>query len=276
MNRTKQSGKRKPSSEMSCRFDTSRSDLTGRLEVSTSRSLNSGAVGLLDLGDVSADLAELAELDTEELDAVCGDLGLIDGGTESAPECDYDSVSSPGGSTCSGPTYIRHMGFGPDQPGSTAPGRPLSQLSSDSLPSPTQRSSGGSSSNGPPSPLTHSLSQPSIRPKGMLSTRHSRLPVPNGGTHSVAAIRIDEEREDLLLCGGGTKKKKKKIVLRPNLSDNVQDIRGVKVGGCQRQTSVGAGQQHSDQLNTKPAVKQLGTLTSSKSKSKKGMYIMCL
>lgn len=250
MNRTKPSGKRKPEA-----------DLGNRLTGSSRETVSS--LGLLDLGDVSADLAELTDLDS-----VCSDLGLIetiDGGAESAPECDYDSVSSPGGSTCSGPTYIRHMGFGPDQSAgclAASPGRPLSQLSSDSLSSPTQRSIGA----GPPSPLMHSLSQPTMRSKGVMS-RHTRLPATAGassnGSHNISG-RIEEEREDILTCGGGAaKKKKKKALLRPNLSDNTLDIRGVKVVN-----GSGSKQANSFQSDLKPT-KQLGTLTS-RNKTKKG------
>lgn len=58
---------------------------------------------LLDLGDVSQDLEALSP-------ALLGDFS-----EDSAAECDYDNISSPGGSsTCSGPTYKRHLGFGPE------------------------------------------------------------------------------------------------------------------------------------------------------------------
>ena len=256
MIRTKPSGKRKPDGETM--------ESGGRYLDAGSRYLERcdiSSPGLFDLGDVSADLAELAELDSDDLDGVCSDLGIIDGGAESAQECDYDSVSSPGGSTCSGPTYIRHMGFGPDHsPAGVGgnPGRPLSQLSTDSLPSPSQRSG----STGPPSPLTHSLSQPTMRTKGVMS-RHTRLPAPgtsytsNGG-HPING-RIEEERDDGA-GASGAKKKKKKILLRPNLSENTLDIRGVKVANGNKQLI--------SPMDSK-TVKQLGTLTS-KNKSKKG------
>ena len=59
---------------------------------------------LLDLGDVSQDLEALSPA-----------LLLGDFSEDSAAECDYDNISSPGGSsTCSGPTYKRHLGFGPE------------------------------------------------------------------------------------------------------------------------------------------------------------------
>ena len=174
--------------------------------------------GLLDLGDVSTDLEELgAKLDQEER----SDLNLdVDG--ESAPEYDYDSVSSPGGSTCSGPIYIRHSGFGPDV------SRPLSQLSAGSPPS----------CPGPPSPLTHSLSQPLILTKG-LASRHK---IPNQPYFENRAANQD------------SKKKKKKGLLRPEFSEFGQDIRGLQVSG------------------SKLAVGKLGTLTSTRNKSRKGEF----
>ena len=61
-----------------------------------------GSPDLLDLGDVSHDLDALSPL---------GDRLVSE---DSAAEHDYDNISSPGGSsTCSGPTYKRHLGFGP-------------------------------------------------------------------------------------------------------------------------------------------------------------------
>lgn len=61
-----------------------------------------GSPDLLDLGDVSQDLDALSPL---------GDRLVSE---DSAAEHDYDNISSPGGSsTCSGPTYKRHLGFGP-------------------------------------------------------------------------------------------------------------------------------------------------------------------
>ena len=67
--------------------------------------------GLLDLGDVSQDLEALSPLNTERDRAVRTELS-----EDSAAEHDYDNISSPGGSsTCSGPTYKRHLGFGPTE-----------------------------------------------------------------------------------------------------------------------------------------------------------------
>ena len=171
--------------------------------------------GLLDLGDVSTDLEALGAKELEER----GELNLdVEG--ESAPEYDYDSVSSPGGSTCSGPTYIRHSGFGPDV------GRPLSQLSAGSPPTYP----------GPPSPLTHSLSQPIILTKG-LASRH-KLP--------------NQPYLDNYSNNQDSRKKKKKGLLRPEFSEFGQDIRGQQISGS-KLTGV-----------------KLGTLTSTRNKSRKG------
>lgn len=171
--------------------------------------------GLLDLGDVSTDLEALGAKDLEER----GELNLdVEG--ESAPEYDYDSVSSPGGSTCSGPTYIRHSGFGPDV------NRPLSQLSAGSPPTYP----------GPPSPLTHSLSQPIILTKG-LASRH-KLP--------------NQPYLDNYSNNQDSRKKKKKGLLRPEFSEFGQDIRGQQISGS-KVTGV-----------------KLGTLTSTRNKSRKG------
>ena len=152
--------------------------------------------GLLDLGDVSNDLAALAQAlspgagsgHSENSD--CGD---------SNTDCDYDNLSSPGGSsTCSGPTYRRHAGFGPDL-GNT----------------PTPRSGGGS---WPPSPLNKSLSQPQIgstvtapRPRlSRLSAQHTlpdnvRYLVVNGDDDDIdvlcpAARRKSERRRRRIYC----------------------------------------------------------------------------
>ena len=67
--------------------------------------------GLLDLGDVSQDLETLSPLNTDRDRAIRTELS-----EDSAAEHDYDNISSPGGSsTCSGPTYKRHLGFGPTE-----------------------------------------------------------------------------------------------------------------------------------------------------------------
>ena len=72
--------------------------------------------GLLDLGDVSQDLEALSPLNTDRDRAIRTELS-----EDSAAEHDYDNISSPGGSsTCSGPTYKRHMGFGPTEPRSVS------------------------------------------------------------------------------------------------------------------------------------------------------------
>ena len=63
---------------------------------------------LLDLGDVSEDLELLVRAGPG-----CGAAA----GSESEECGEYDSISSPGGSsTCSGPTYPRCSGFGPPSP----------------------------------------------------------------------------------------------------------------------------------------------------------------
>ena len=117
--------------------------------------------GLLDLGDVSNDLATLGS----GLD-LCQEL-VLEGEGESGAECDYDSVSSPGGSTCSGPTYVRHVGFGPD--------RPASQLSSEGSP--------------PPPSLSQSYSQL----KGLAS--RNRLPL-----HQIPSLDSGKKKKKGLLC----------------------------------------------------------------------------
>ena len=158
--------------------------------------------GLLELGDVSGDLAVLGSVLDE-----CSELGLdVDG--ESAPECDYDSVSSPGGSTCSGPTYIRHTGFGPE--GS----RPLSQLSADGVVSPVLQ--------GPPSPLLNSSS--SLLSKPILS-RH----------------RLSSDRSLEHAGGNQDGNKKKKGLLRPEFSEFSPDIRGVQVPASKHSSGMKLG-----------------------------------
>ena len=148
--------------------------------------------GLLDLGDVSQDLAVL-----EASEAL-----LVDVDPGSATDYDYDSVSSPGGSTCSGPTYIRHTGFGPD----AGAGRPLSQLSEDGIVSPGQQ-------RGPPSPTA----QPDlllVKP-GVQLSRHQLGP----GSPLLPQQQASK-----------SKTKKKKGLLRPDLQSELsQEIRGVKV-----------------------------------------------
>ena len=73
----------------------------------------SNCVDLLDLGDVSQDLEALSPASCAA--AEVGDKILrTEFSEDSAAEHDYDNISSPGGSsTCSGPTYKRHIGFGP-------------------------------------------------------------------------------------------------------------------------------------------------------------------
>ena len=76
--------------------------------------IDSGADDLLDLGDVSQDLEALSP---NNLASSTDTFNINDISEDSAAEIDcYDNISSPGGSsTCSGPTYQRHLGFGPDQ-----------------------------------------------------------------------------------------------------------------------------------------------------------------
>lgn len=177
-------------------------------------------IGLFDLGDVSADLAVLGRSPDR--------LADLDGGAESATDYEYDSVSSPGGSTCSGPTYKRHAGFGPESGGGSNGGRPLSQLSEDGAPSPVGR---GAGSPCPLAPSSSSPCQPTLLGKGLLS-RH-RVPGP-----------LDK------LVSLDNKTKKKKGLLRPELSEIGQDIRGVKI-------------------QAKPP-SSLGTPTSTKNRHRKG------
>ena len=167
--------------------------------------------GLLDLGDVSNDLAALAQAlspgagsgHSENSD--CGD---------SNTDCDYDNLSSPGGSsTCSGPTYRRHAGFGPDL-GST----------------PTPRSSGGS---WPPSPLNKSLSQPQIgstvtAPRPRLSRLSAQHTLPDNVRYLF--FNGDDDATDVFFssCTKEERKKKKKNLLFADLPES-PDVRGLQV-----------------------------------------------
>ena len=112
-----------------------------------------GAAGspLLDLGDVSQDL--------EALSPAPAQLWSED----SAAEHDYENLSSPGGSsTCSGPTYRRHLGFGPDLARSQPPASHCGKVE-DVL------------SISPPSPLKQAASLPS---RHRLSSQTSLEPTP--------------------------------------------------------------------------------------------------
>jgi len=174
-----------------------------------------GDGGLLDLGDVSHDLEALTRVprNKDRLGALA-DLSEGDSAYDnlSSPGGDYDNLSSPGGSsTCSGPTYTRHLGFGPE------PARPHSQVSAPGL-APLSRAPSS-----PPSPLTHSASQPQFGSQSLIS-RH-RLPA----QHSLENHFKQE-----------SKKRKKKSLLCPAFEENGGDIRGVQVGGtgdggCQKQ-----------------------------------------
>jgi len=165
-----------------------------------------GDGGLLDLGDVSHDLEALTRVPRNK-DRLGGLADLSEGDSAydnlSSPGGDYDNLSSPGGSsTCSGPTYTRHLGFGPE------PARPHSQVSAPGL-APLSRTPSS-----PPSPLTHSASQPQFGSQSFIS-RH-RLPT----QHSLENHLKQE-----------SKKKKKKSLLCPAFEENGGDIRGVQVGG---------------------------------------------
>jgi len=150
--------------------------------------------GLLDLGDVSNDLAALAQAlspggsgHSENSD--CGD---------SNTDCDYDNLSSPGGSsTCSGPTYRRHAGFGPDL-GSSAQ---------------TPRSGGS----WPPSPLNKSLSTSHIG-----STAAAPRP-------RLSRLSAQHTLPDNVSCTKEERKKKKKNLLFADLPESA-DVRGLQVG----------------------------------------------
>ena len=195
-----------------------------------------GDGGLLDLGDVSHDLEALTRVprNKDRLGALA-DLSEGDSAYDnlSSPGGDYDNLSSPGGSsTCSGPTYTRHLGFGPE------PARPHSQVSAPGL-APLSRAPSS-----PPSPLTHSASQPQFGSQSLIS-RH-RLPA----QHSLENHFKQE-----------SKKKKKKSLLCPAFEENGGDIRGVQVGGtgdggCQKQ-------------KTKVSSSKLGMATS-RQRNKKG------
>jgi len=70
---------------------------------------------LLDLGDVSQDLEALSPSSCDAIETCHDKINITDISEDSAYEHDYDNISSPGGSsTCSGPTYKRHIGFGPE------------------------------------------------------------------------------------------------------------------------------------------------------------------
>ena len=187
---------------------------------------------LLDLGDVSQDLEAL----TRNQDKMGGLADLSEGDSAydnlSSPGGDYDNLSSPGGSsTCSGPTYTRHVGFGPDQ------GRPLSQVSAHGL-SPITRTPPG-----PPSPLKHSVSQPQIG-SGKLISRH-RL----SSQHSLE----NPIKEN---------KKKKKSLLCPAFEETAVDIRGVQVGSVADSSS--------QKQKSKNSTSKQGTATSTRHRNKKG------
>ena len=113
---------------------------------------------LLDLGDVSQDLEALSPASC----SVAGDKILrTDFSEDSAAEHDYDNISSPGGSsTCSGPTYKRHIGFGPPSHTSLKVEDVCAGVS-------------------PPSPLKISPSQPQLIPsRHRLSSQTSLEPRP--------------------------------------------------------------------------------------------------
>ena len=156
--------------------------------------------GLLDLGDVSQDLEALSPLNTDRDRAI----RTTELSEDSAAEHEYDNISSPGGSsTCSGPTYKRHLGFGPTEPARWVDiftllpfymslfFRPLPSANvikvEDVIVS-------------PPSPLKHAVSQPSI---SSLPSRH-RL-----SSQTSLEPRPKESR-----------KKKKKTLLSPSYDEN--------------------------------------------------------
>jgi hypothetical protein len=173
-------------------------------------------VDLLDLGEVSHDLAAI-------MSAAGGRGGhhhqQMDE-EESATDCEYDSVSSPGGSTCSGPIYIRHTGFGgPDSAAAAVrQQRPLSQRS-DGTPSP------GRASPPPEPPHLHMMQQ-----RDHLLSRHRTLHLPD-------ALKAAEKAVTVTISGGSgseAKKKKKKaagLLLCPDYAEAAvkKEIRGVQV-----------------------------------------------
>jgi hypothetical protein len=171
-------------------------------------------VDLLDLGEVSHDLAAI-------MSAAGGRGGhhhqQMDE-EESATDCEYDSVSSPGGSTCSGPIYIRHTGFGgPESAAAVRHQRPLSQHS-DGTPSPGRASP-------PEPPHLHMMQQ-----RDHLLSRHRTLHLPD-------ALKAAEKAVTATISGGSgseAKKKKKKaagLLLCPDYAEAAvkKEIRGVQV-----------------------------------------------
>jgi hypothetical protein len=189
------------------------------------------AVDLLDLGDVSTDLSAIMTPGLVDLllEADCEESATTDG--------DYDSVSSPGGSTCSGPIYVRHNGFGPDPPHHRR--RPLS----DGTPSPGRASP---PLIGPPPHVMH---------KELLSRHRPPLPMPDTSTVS--------DKMAAGSSGSEAKKKKKKGLLCPDYSATAgkKEIRGVQVA------SVGTAKAGVTAL-AGPAAS--GLLASSRPKHKKG------
>jgi hypothetical protein len=173
-------------------------------------------VDLLDLGEVSHDLAAI-------MSAASGRGGhhhqQMDE-EESATDCEYDSVSSPGGSTCSGPIYIRHTGFGGPESAAVRQQhqRPLSQRS-DGTPSP------GRASPPPEPPHLHMMQQ-----RDHLLSRHRTLHLPD-------ALKAAEKAVTATISGGSgseAKKKKKKaagLLLCPDYAEAAvkKEIRGVQV-----------------------------------------------
>ncbi len=140
---------------------------------------------------------------------------------ESATDCEYDSVSSPGGSTCSGPIYIRHTGFGGPESAAAVrrqQQRPLSQRS-DGTPSP------GRASPPPEPPQLHMMQH-----RELLS-RHRTLHLPDALKAAEKAVTAT------ISCGGSgseAKKKKKKaagLLLCPDYAEAAvkKEIRGVQV-----------------------------------------------
>ena len=156
--------------------------------------------GLLDLGDVSQDLEALSPLNTDRDRAI----RTTELSEDSAAEHEYDNISSPGGSsTCSGPTYKRHLGFGPTEPARWVDIFTLlpfyMSLFSRPLPSANVIKVEDVIVS-PPSPLKHAVSQPSI---SSLPSRH-RL-----SSQTSLEPRPKESR-----------KKKKKTLLSPSYDEN--------------------------------------------------------
>ena len=160
--------------------------------------------GLLDLGDVSQDLEALSPLNTDRDRVVRTELS-----EDSAAELDYDNISSPGGSsTCSGPTYKRHLGFGPTEGVARWVDISLFSLPSVNFTScrpqiPFQDPNVIKVEEvivSPPSPLKHAVSQPSL----------SSLP----SRHRLSSQTSLEPRPK------ETRKKKKKTLLTPSYDEN--------------------------------------------------------